>query len=65
MTESKIAEFVAEYSTVLMQLEQRRDTLHELRIELRVVEKDVRALEVARRRLNKKFVDIVSQMKED
>lgn len=65
MTESKIAEFVAEYSTVLMQLEQRRDTLHELRIELRGVEKDVRALEVARRRLNKKFVDIVSQMKED
>lgn len=48
-----------------MQLEQRRDARVELRRDLYNLEKEIHTLEASCRRLNKKFANIVSQMKED
>lgn len=65
MTDNALAEFVAEYSNVLLQLEQRKKTWNELDQEIRQLNSDIRQLENRRKYLNRRFVKIVDQLKED
>lgn len=65
MTDNALAEFVAEYSNVLLQLEQRKQTWNELDQEIRQLNSDIRQLEARRKYLNRRFVKIVDQLKED
>lgn len=65
MTDNALAEFVAEYSNVLLQLEQRKKTWIELDQEIRLLNSDIRQLENRRKYLNRRFVKIVDQLKED
>lgn len=65
MTDNALAEFVAEYSNVLLQLEQRKQTWDELDQEIRQLNSDIRQLEARRKYLNRRFVKIVDQLKED
>lgn len=62
---ARIANFVAEFATVLQQIEEHKESLALLNRDVAKIERELRMLKSTRNRLCKRFAEMYSEFKED